>query len=288
MGRKNFLRLAGILTLSANIYGISITDQAESRKFNKPGGGTFTSSGKINQHTDYKVGNIRWEVNAVPFPLQTPSNLDFAALDVLMKTQFPDWTVSYEPLSDDDNSFVVHTYDARTLEDQNGTTDLVGAELQVDFSTADPTLIGAPLHWVQIITTDTPGNGKPTPRIDTFTSATPFLDVGNPLAGPDFFYDFPNRNYSVQNVWSASLFLVEGSNSSDLKTMTVLGGLDWGFENHCDAVRKRDLEIGGACPVCGCSASTPEPGTSSLVGVTTLIAALVLCSKRSYRWRNSV
>jgi hypothetical protein len=276
MRRKHFPGFVGVLILTANAYSAAITYAPESRTFDLPAGGTITSSGRINQHTSYFVGAVPWEVNAVPFPLTSTTGADFDAFNNLMHTQFSDWTVGQDTLSDFGNTFVVHTYDAHTVDVR------AGAELQVDFVTDDLALIGAPLHWVQVITTDTPGVGRPTPRFDNLFSPrdadhpngqTPFLDDGYALAGPDFFYDFPKRHYDVENTWRASLFLVQGSNSPGGTGLTVLGGLDWGFENHCDKPSNNGLSVGGTCSLCGCSA-TPEPATFSLLGVAVLIMSI--------------
>lgn len=137
---KHSWGFVGALILTANAYRTAITYSPGSRTFDLPGGGTITSSGRINQHTSYSVGAVPWEVNAVPFPLTSTTGSDFDMFNNLMHTQFPDWTVNQDTLSDFGASFVVHTYDAHTIDVR------AGAELQVDFVTDDLALAGAPLH----------------------------------------------------------------------------------------------------------------------------------------------
>src|SRR4051812_32425518 len=125
MRRKYFFGFASALILTINASATAITYSAGARTFPLADGSTISSSGRINAHTPYMVGTVPWEVNAVPFPLTSTSAADFTAFSDLLKTQFPDWSVTNDPLSDFGNTFVVHTYDAHTIDVR------VGAELQI-------------------------------------------------------------------------------------------------------------------------------------------------------------
>ena len=228
-------------------------------------GNKYTYPGTHVPSVPYKVKEDPWVVNLQPDP---PKFLAAASdeLKKLMKNDFPNWAVSDAKNQLSDDSLNVHTYAA--IHGNKGDTfcekgACVGADFLVIYTPHkdDPTDV----HWIQVLT----AHGI-TFLDDTINKGLdPYYD-DHGAANKQFFADSPRDTDDEAHTWTADLFLVTGPDfDKDHKItagpVTVLGGIEWGWENHCTKEKKGPDFPGDTCD-CACASPTPEPGSFLLFG----------------------
>lgn len=147
----------------------------------------------------------------------------------------PDWVfiVAVTPLSA--GSLQVRTYDAR--HDKVSVLHRVGAQFHVEYvpGADDPT---SNIHWIQVVWNNAKlpdPNGQNVGTIDfsvdnPFATSSPYYDDGG-AANDRHFYDLSRRFDIGQDlIWSAQLMLVQGPPAGSTGTVTLLGGVAWGWQ----------------------------------------------------------
>jgi hypothetical protein len=252
----------------------------------------WTKAGSHIPSVPYQVGTDPWVVNLSPDPPKylppgatsaTDSNAADAEalLSKLMTDQMPKWaplTESTTTLSDD--SLIVHLYEAvHAAAGESAICDYlacVGANFGVEYKPGkdDPTDV----HWIQIITAD----GKSSIDNGLSRQGLPYYDDGG-TADKTGFLDYPRRGDATKHTWIADLFLVTGpaiptgDHGPAPGPINVLGGIQWGWENHCTKANKQSPSEASSADACDCncndSSPTPEPASflMTLVGFVPLV-----------------
>jgi hypothetical protein len=263
----------------------------------------FTKQGSHIPSIPYQVGDVPWLVSLSPDPpkylppgatAQSDANAAEAEalLDKLMTQMLPAWapvTESTTSLSDD--SLIVHRYDAvHAAAGESALCDnlaCVGADFGVEYKpgTGDPTDV----HWIQIITAD----GKSSIDNGNSRQGLPYYDDGS-TADKTGVLDSPRRSDNVAHTWVADLFLVTGpaiptgDHGPAPGPINVLGGIQWGWENHCTKTNNKMSSGFSTADACGCNCDdpspTPEPSTllmtSGAFGSLVFIAQMFRCRRR--------
>jgi hypothetical protein len=256
---------------------------------------------------NYNVGAIPWVVTLQPDPpvylppaATAQSNLDaFDAetlLSNIMSTSYPKWSVAESPNSLSDGSLDVHIYEA--VHEAKGASlfcknACVGANFGVNYVPGKgdhPTDV----HWVQVVTLD----GKVSVDVKDNKQGSPYYD-DNGAADATYFYDEPRSSDWVAHTKLFDLFLVQGpalpadGSAAIPGQITVLGGIQWGYENHC--IKPKDQSSSGFSPAdacgCGCGDPTPTPEPSTLltsVGSVGLLGVILMRSRRQRQQRDLI
>lgn len=202
-----------------------------------------------------------WIVSLTPDPPEYLRAMQIADIDALETNLAGQQGWQFASAADElpEGSLEVRTYKA--VKDGGG----VGANFHVAYT--GPAIPNA--HWIQVITTNHPhpgdhpaaGAGLST-YVDTDYLLMPFYDYDG-TADADDFVDTPRRtDITANHTWRANLYLVTApgwgpdGNGNIVATpglLTVLGGIQWGWVNHC-------VEIAGAggSPMCAL-VNVPEP-----------------------------
>jgi hypothetical protein len=187
----------------------------------------------------YMVGGQSWVTALTTTPL-TPAYLPAitSADSGVLTAAFPgssglSFVSSVTPLAA--SSLVVESYAAV------GSSSSVGAQIYLQYvpTGADPT---RNVHWIQIINdnyniTNNPGYGNPENVVDTRARGrSPYYDDGGAATSRAFF-DSPNRlNPNQMDTWTGDLYLVAGPAAGTSGTITIWGGLEWGWNTSPAAV----------------------------------------------------
>jgi len=245
-----------------------------------PGSALFTQGNGVQvrsfygEHVpgvDYTVGDDAWRVTIRPDPPVYLGSISDAGFGILQGEfmEAAGWTYASAAMELSDDSLVVRTYAARHI----GAS--VGADFFVEYVPhgTDPTDV----HWIQIVTNNHrlgAAHGTPENRVDHLFAGSPYYDHGG-RAGPRFLRDSPRREDNRAHEWTAELYLVTGPpvvlqpggvRRPTPGLVTFLGGIQWGWENHCVG----PVDGGGLPGDLACTREVPEPEVAFL-----LVVALV-------------
>jgi hypothetical protein len=243
--------------------------------------GTTTYFGAHTPSASYTVGGKNYVTNLVPDPPVYLNSADQTLLNILAAQFLPGdgWSFQNAPALPNNANHLTNTSLQVVRYVAVGTPSVVGADFMVKYepNAADPTDI----HWIQFVTTNHPldgPHGKPATTLDISKNLVPYYDYTG-AAGPGHFFDTPRRNDVTRtHSWTADLFLVTGPNVVNNAVVpgpvTIIGGIRWGWENHCVAPAKFGAQADD--PVCCDCSDIPEPGTSVLFTSGMLASAGIL------------